>query len=519
MQKENFCVTIKETPYGSNVMSMYTQLPVYVRKILLALTQEGYEAFLVGGAVRDLLRGVPPQDYDIATGALPEKTAGICRRYGWTAIDGPGASFGCVTAVIDGIPVEITTFRGETCSGAHRPDKIWYARSLREDCSRRDFTVNALALDADGKLYDFYDGLADLRNKLLRPVGRARTRYEEDGLRMLRACRFVGQLGFRYVQDGNVLPPFGEPGTPYYLPHNFFFPTEYCAGLSLARVRSELEKLLLSPCAGHGLMLAMATGLTDARCTSRTGGAAALIPILPELRHLEGLRQNPRFHKYNVWEHTLAAIDNSPSDLAVRWALLLHDIGKGLPEVRLLNREGQPRDPGHEACSARMAADILARLGYGAKFSARVVWLVARHMRFAPMLLTGEKTLLRWLRSEATGGFFHSSQEMTEAFTQLGAVFLADMGATHAAANADLMREGRALSRQATDLAAHRMPVAARDLALSGRELLRLIPQSEMQAAFAYLLERVQAGSLPNETEALLAAVRKRLDKTRPERE
>ncbi len=489
---------------------MRTELPVYVQKILQALLQNGYEAYVVGGAVRDLLLGRAPHDYDISTNARPAAVAALCHRRGWQTVEGLGANFGCVTAVLDGAAVEITTFRGETYGGAHRPEKIWYAQTLREDCSRRDFTVNALAMDLSGQVYDFYGGLSDLQNKLLRTVGRARTRYTEDALRMLRACRFVAQLGFSYTQDDDLLPPFGEAGTPYYLPENFRFPTECCAGLSLARVRSELDKLLLAPFAGRGLMLALATGLTDASCRSRTDGRDTAVPILPELRHLAGLQQNPRFHKYNVWEHTLCAIDNSPADPAVRWALLLHDLGKGLPGIRILKTDGQPSDPGHEAASADMAAAILRRLEYAEKFTQRVVWLVARHMRFAPMLLTGEKALLRWLRSEATSGLFHNSADMAQAFSQLSKVFLADMGATHAAANAALMQEGRELARQTLELA-RSMPVTASDLAVGGKDLLELIPQPAMKTIFAYLLARVQSGNLANERQLLLAAVRKYL--------
>ena len=143
--------------------------------------------------------------------------------------------------------------------------------------------------------------------------------------------------------------------------------------------------------AGQGLMLLMSAGLTDAFCRVKEQGNRTEIAILPELRHLVNLKQNTRFHCYDVWEHTLQAIDNSPRDLAIRWSLLLHDIGKGLPGIRCLNKEGQPGDHGHEAKSAEMAAEILRRLHYPEKFIKEVVWLVSRHMRFAPMLVTGRR--------------------------------------------------------------------------------------------------------------------------------
>jgi hypothetical protein len=187
----------------------------------------------------------------------------------------------------------------------------------------------------------------------------------------------------------------------------------------------------------------------------------------------------------------------------------LHDIGKGLPDVRKLNKEGQPSDHGHEAKSAELAREILARLRYPEKLSKLLVWLVAEHMRFAPMLLTGEKTLLRWVRSEATKGIFRNQKEMALAYEKLVEIFLADMGATHAAKNPKLMADGRALGEQVIEIAATKMPVATSDLKISGKDLLTLIPQTEIKNALPYLLERVQSGNLPNEKEALLAAIQK----------
>ena len=241
----------------------------------------------------------------------------------------------------------------------------------------------------------------------------------------------------------------------------------------------------------------------------REQGTYREIDVLPELEHLAGLPQNQRFHCYDVWEHTLAAVDNSPRQLAIRWALLLHDVAKGLPGIRRLNKEGQPSDHGHEAESAVMAEVILSRLRYPAPFVQRVVWLVSRHMRFAPMLVTGERTLLRWLRSEAAGGNFKDSHEMTAAFEQLVAVFLADMGATHAGKNTELMAEGRALGTAVLELSRSKMPVHTKDLAISGHDMLVLLEdKSKIRDAMRYLLQRVQSTNLPNERSALEEAVR-----------
>lgn len=493
---------------------MKNKIPTYIKRILTALNRNGFEAYLVGGAVRDLLLGIEPGDFDITTSAHPEQVLEICHKENWPTADKLGNNFGCVIAIVDHVPVEITTFRGEAYGyDAHKPEQVWFCQSLREDLSRRDFTINAMALDVEGRLQDYFGGQADLQKRILRTVGKASQRYQEDALRMLRACRFVAQLGFTYQQEEDLLPAFGMPGTPYYLEHSFRFPVERCAGLSLERVRTELDKMLTSKHAGKGLMLFMATGLATATCRVKENGAFTDIPILPELEHLVGLHQNPRFHCYDTWEHTLAAIDNSPQDLTIRWTLLLHDVAKGLPGIRKLNKEGQPSDHGHEAKSAELAVKIMERLRYPEKFSKLVVWLVAEHMRFAPMLVTGEKTLLRWVRSEATSGSFRNQRELAQAYKLLVEVFLADMGATNAAQNPKLMSEGRLLGEQVVALAQERMPVVPGDLDISGRDLLNLIPQSQIKNTLAYLLERVQSGNLPNHKAALLTALEKHLAK------
>lgn len=493
-----------------------TAIPDYVKKILHMLTEAGYEAYIVGGAVRDLLLKLPPGDFDITTSATPEEISAVCRANNIKTIDNLGQNFGCVVAIIDGVPAEITTFRGESYGAdAHKPEKVWFSKSLREDLSRRDFTVNAMAMDINGRIYDYHNGMEDLQNHILRTVGDAWKRYSEDALRMLRACRFVAQLGFDYVQENGVLPPFGEENTPYYMPRNFSFPTGNCAGLSLERVRTELDKLLTGKYAGKGLMLLMATGLTNAKCRVKENGTYHEIDILPELRHLEGLPQNRRFHCYNAWEHTLKAVDNSPRDLTIRWAMLLHDLGKGMPGIRGTHPDGSPSDHGHEALSAVMAQEVMTRLRYPKDFAKRVVWLVSRHMRFAPMMFTKERTLTRWVRAEAAGGEFRTAKDLTEAFSQLKEVFLADMGATHAGNNPQLMEEGRELADAVIEIVRTKMPVHTADLAINGADLAQIITDGAETGAFLkYLLERVRSGNLPNERATLLEAAKHRQQKT-----
>jgi tRNA nucleotidyltransferase/poly(A) polymerase len=568
---------------------MQNSLPAYVLKTLQILNAAGYEAYVVGGAVRDMLLGIEPGDFDITTNARPEQIASVLRAAGYTLAENLGENFGVVVAVTEGHALEIATFRNERYAygqDVHRPAEVWFCDTLQEDLSRRDFTVNAMAMDRSGRLYDFYKGQQDLKAKLIRTVGDPKKRFAEDALRLYRACRFVAQLDFTYVEgndtaadvlgeydeeqtveqnlrsamikagkpvpaDMKTMGPdaqltgsldgngFGQPGTKYYLQKRYVFDISQCRNLSLERVKTELDKMLLGKAAGKGLALFLSSGLANAQCRVRDKGTETFVDVLPELAHLPGLPQNIRFHCYNVWEHTLAAVDKSPRELVLRWALLLHDVAKGLPGVRGTTPDGYPNDHGHEQKSSEMAETILTRLRYPRPFMRRVRWLVAKHMRFAPMMIHKNNTLLRWIRSEAVGGTFRTEKEMAEAFAQLTEVFLADMGATWAGVLQEpVMEEGRRLGEEAVRIARDRMPVHTSDLKVSGDEMKKLIerecpvhnrnmneqeethnnskPQRTVSTgeAMKYLLARVQSGSIPNERGALLQAMKRKLEKS-----
>lgn len=515
------------------------RFPSYVRTVMEILLDGGHQAYVVGGAVRDLLLGIEPGDFDVTTDARPERVKALLEQAGVRVVDNLGQNLGVVVAVVDHTPVEIATFRGERYGAdPHRPEEVWFCDSLKEDMSRRDFTVNAMALDADGKLYDYFGGREDLERKLLRTVGKAERRYAEDALRMYRACRFVAQLGFTYVEEGDdgasagrvhLLPEkegetgfpagkdgFGERDTPYYLPKRYTFDVSNCRELSVERVRKELDKMLTSAHAGKGLMLFVASGLAESQCRIRENGEDTYVDVLPELKHLTDLHQNKRFHCYDAWEHTLLALDNGSRELAVRWALLLHDVGKGMPGIRQLNKQGLPSDHGHEAVSAIMAEKILTRLRYPADFVKRVCWLISRHMRFAPMLITGRDLVERWVRTEAMDGFFRDTREMTEAYEQLVEVFLGDMGATWAGVLKEpVMADGVELGKEVINLAA-RMPVHTSDLEIGGREVKELLDESgiwNVGDALKYLLTRVQSGNLANSHDLLRQGLERRLQK------
>lgn len=467
------------------------KLPAYVEYIMKILHTAGYEAYVVGGAVRDLMLGRTPEDYDIATSAKPEEIVRLARQHKLKVVDKLGYNFGVVMVLIGESAIEVATYRGENYGiDAHRPAEIWYCQTLKEDLARRDFTINAMALTSQGEIIDYFGGLEDLKRQVLRTVGLAEKRFAEDGLRMFRACRFIAQLGFNYAGKEQ-------------------FPIARVEGLSRELICIELEKTLLAQYAAKGLDLLLTTGLLNATCKVKINGCEHKISLLPELKHLDGLRQNPQFHCYDVWQHTLAALKLTPQTLTLRWAILLHDVGKGLPCVRKMNAAGQPSDHGHERQSALLTKNILSRLGYKTAFIKRVTWLVAKHMRFAPMLITGEDRLWHWVRTEAQSGEFRSQQEMVEAFEQLVQIFLADMGATNAAANTQLMEAGQELGRKVVAIA-RQMPVHTSDLDISGVEIgAILLNKGLIGRVISVLLERVQAGNLSNTKEELAKAVRR----------
>lgn len=490
------------------------KFPYQVVKLIKALEEKNFEAYVVGGAVRDILLGKHPNDYDIATNATPDDAVAIAKEMGWQTIDKLGKNFGTIIIVVSGMGMEVTTFRGERYDkDSHRPAEIWKARNLQEDCKRRDFTINAMAMNLNGVLYDFHEGRQDLEKHILRTVGKAKKRFNEDALRMFRACRFVAQLGFLYTDDSFKNKPFGDKNTEYYLPHCPIFDTSRCSGLSLERVKAELEKLLCADYAGLGMAMLMGTGLADTQCQIKRNGVTSVIDILPELKHLVGLKQNPKFHLYDGWEHTLKALDNAPPSLPIRWAMLCHDLGKGMPNVRDVNKDGQPRDAGHEKVSTIMTAELLKRLNYAPKFIKHVTFLVKHHMRFAAFMrddhngIKAEVSMLHWLRDVVSENLFKHEADMADACTDLVKVYLADMGATVAGQNRAIMDEGRELGARLIQLARTRMPISTGDLNLNANDFAKIPEGINIKNALSYLVKRVQSGDLTNEHNALMRAL------------
>ncbi|MDU4962474.1 MAG: CCA tRNA nucleotidyltransferase [Sporomusaceae bacterium] len=466
--------------------------------LMQALLDKGYQAYIVGGAVRDYMMGKTASDIDIATNARPEAVRDTAAERGWPSI-AVGAAFGVMVVVVDGGSYEVASYRSEIYgSDSHRPDSVAYCTTLAEDLSRRDFTMNALAMAADGELIDPYGGLADIQARRIRTVGDPLRRFAEDGLRMFRAARFSAQLGFAI-----------DPATLQAISSCL----QRISGLSVERVRTELEKTLLADYPDTGLTVMLKSGLLDGNCRRRDNGQDRAVPILPELRHLYGLPQNPCYHCFDGWGHTLAAVCQTPRDLTLRWAALLHDIGKGWPGIRIVNRQGNYSDPGHDAKGAELAAAILTRLKLPPADVKRISWLIRHHMHLPR---PDDKAVLKWLKRLAKS--FVRPGDMRQAVEQLLQLHRADRAGGHVIPGLDEWRQVWQLCGGLLE----RIPFFPEQLAVSGGEIARLLGAGVQIRQFqADLLVRVQSGLLDNSRESLLTALaaraRRKMLKSGPE--
>ena len=307
---------------------MQIKMPVQAQKIIKRLENAGYEAYIVGGCVRDSILGKDPADWDITTSASP---AEIKELFSYT-ID-TGIEHGTVTVLMDKESYEVTTYRidGEYEDGRH-PKEVAFTASLEEDLKRRDFTINAMAYNHRTGLVDIFGGEEDLKNKIVRCVGDPRERFTEDALRILRAVRFSAQLGFDIEEKTqDAARDLGKT----------------LKKISAERIQTELVKLLVSPNPQY-LRKAWELGLTR-------------IFLWEFDKAMETPQKNPH-HCYNVGEHTLKAMEAVRSDRILRLTLLFHDLGKG--ETRTRDENGIDHFYGHPAKSEKIARDVLKRLRF-----------------------------------------------------------------------------------------------------------------------------------------------------------
>ena len=325
------------------------QIPKQVKQVLKTLNDNGYEGYIVGGAVRDYLMGNEPHDWDITTNATPEQTKACFAK----TID-TGIKHGTVTAMLDGEGYEITTYRvdGNYSDGRH-PDEVTFVGELREDLARRDFTINAIAMDIDGNIVDPFGGVDDIKSGTIRCVGNPDDRFSEDALRILRAVRFEAKFDF------NLDPSVASAISRH---------TPNLKKIASERIRDELTKMLLSKNPTKGFEDAYKTGITKV--------------VLPEFDAMMECGQNSPYHYTDVAHHSLDVVKGVRPDANLRWAALLHDVGK--PSTKTWSEEKQrDRFIDHPEKSAEMTVDILKRL----RFSNADVNYVTKLVKYHDMYL------------------------------------------------------------------------------------------------------------------------------------
>ena len=308
------------------------------------LKSKGFEAFLIGGSVRDFVMGLPIGDIDITTNATPDEVKQVFADF---RVVETGIKHGTVTVIIDNEPLEITTYRSEsTYSDNRHPDSVTFSKSLADDVVRRDFTMNGIAFDFDNGFCDLVGGLDDIKNHTIRCIGNAETRFREDALRILRAMRFASVLGFEIEEETKKAI------------HNC---RELLKNISAERIREEFIKLICGKNAYNVLQ-----EFSD-----------VVTVFIPEIRECVDFEQKNRHHCFDVYTHTLKAVDLSPQNAIIRLALFFHDIGK--PSVAHFDEKGEQHYYSHPKKSAEITEKIMSRLRFDNDTKNKVVTLVKMH--------------------------------------------------------------------------------------------------------------------------------------------
>ncbi|MDD6563904.1 MAG: CCA tRNA nucleotidyltransferase [Clostridiales bacterium] len=403
---------------------MNLQISDGAKAILARLKTAGYTAYIAGGAVRDLIMGNTPHDYDIATNAHPEEIKSIFAK----TID-TGIKHGTVTVIENKTAYEVTTFRCDGEYGDNRhPIEVSYVNEPRTDCMRRDFTINSMMYNPDTGLLDFFCGKRDIRQGIIRCVGNAETRFKEDALRMLRAVRFKAQLGFT-LEDKTAQA------------------IKKCAVLikkvSRERILDELNKILLS----------------DNPDTIRDLHSLGLLKfILPELDRCFGEPQKNKYHIYDVGEHIMHTVKNTPKDLILRWAAVLHDTGK--PCCSSTDSAGIIHFYGHHRESRRIAVDVLYRLHMESSSIKDIAMLVEHHDYRVEANYTAVKRMM--------------SKTGAELFEKLLILQLADNMAKNPTHLPDKLRRINGGLDIYRDVIAQKQPYRISDLLINGKDLMEL---------------------------------------------
>ena len=432
-------------------------LPDYILTCIDALEGAGFQAWAVGGCVRDAILGLTPNDYDLCTDALPEQTEAIFSGYPLIL---NGKKHGTVAVILEKNVVEITTFRTEGDYRDNRhPEWVKFVPDIKDDLARRDFTVNAMAYSPTRGFADPFGGREDLKNHILRAVGDPERRFREDSLRILRGARFA--VKYRLEPEAateeamKLLAPLMD-------------------NLARERVWDELCKLIL---------------LADAEDQLRF--APVITQVIPELKPQLGYDQRNHHHIHDLFTHTALVTAAMPQSLPLRWAALLHDTGK--PATRTEDEMGEAHYHGHAQVSAAMAREVLLRLKAPTALREQVVALIDRHMIWFEV---SKKVIRRWI---SRLGF--------EMFRDLITLQRSDSMATGTAEPAEKAHfdEIEALIRE---IEGEKSCLTLKDLALNGHDLMALGYRGKaVGEKLNWLLNKVLEEELPNEKAALIAAL------------
>lgn len=442
-------------------------IPTDVKTLIVYLWIAGYDAYVVGGCVRDRFLNKDPHDWDICTNATPEEVCKLMHEYGLKTIE-TGIQHGTVTVVRNGENYEITTFRvdGEY-SDNRRPDSVEFVGDVCDDLSRRDFTINAMAYNDDTGLVDPWGGYGDLCNRMVRCVRNPDDRFNEDALRILRALRFASMYGFKIEEETAAAIHRHK---------------DLLKNVSAERIQSELTKLLC----GEGVL--------DILLEYRD----VMAVIIPELEPCVGFEQNNPFHLYTVYDHIAHAVDNyKGDDISIKMALLLHDIGK--PECYTEDHNGG-HFHGHSVPSMRIAKDVMTRLKFDAKTRDEVVDLVLYH---DSDIHPGTRTVRRWLNKI---GY--------EMLVKLIYIKIADIMA-HSEINQDsritAIRDVAALSNQ---IVTEQQCFQIKDLAVNGHDIIQLGVETGPMVGkvLNHLLDMVLDETIENDYDALLTEAKRYLE-------
>ncbi len=439
-------------------------IPKNISDVLDRLEKAGYEAYIVGGCVRDGLMGVPPHDFDVTTSALPEETQKVFSDF---RVIETGLKHGTVTVLSDGEPVEITTYRidGEYADGRH-PDSVSFTRNIKEDISRRDFTMNGIAYSPKRGLFDAFGGPEDIRRGIIRCIGDPDKRFNEDALRILRALRFSAVLGFE-IENNTALSLRRNKGL--------------LSRVSGERIFSELRKML---------------------CGANVGAVLRAFPeviaeVIPELTPCIGYDQHSRFHAFTLYEHLVRAVESCPAEEGIRFAMLLHDIGK--PLTQSTGDDGEWHFYAHAEKSSILVEEICNRLHTSTAFKTRICEIIKYH-GFVPE--NTDKFIRRRL-----------SKHGKELFDDIMIAHIADDSAKQDFAK-ERIPEWKAIMRRASEISEMQPCLSMKSLAVSGKDISQLIPPSPMTGeVLKHLLNCVVDGALKNEYNVLMAEAEKYLKK------